>query len=223
VRLPIGLTRSARLATIVASAALLLLPGSGVSAATRTPWNTNLIKNPGAQSGPASSDGYQVVGIPRWVAHNNFTVVRYGELDFPTVAEGQRIGGGTQFFAAGLATGSGECGLVQQWIQIKGRNAAIDAGRVRITIGGYVASYGNQVDPALIEAVMATSYDPMAGFAALATDEVWGTNSVFRKVQASRILPAGTRWIKFGLVGVSHEGGYCDAYFDKISMKLRLV
>jgi hypothetical protein len=201
-----------------------MIAGGTASAATRTPWNRNLVKNPGAEAGYASPDGYATVSIPKWSPYYGFTVVRYGELDFPTVAESQRIGGGSQFFAAGVADpDTGDCGFSQQWIQIKGRNAAIDAGRVRITVSGYVASYGVQVDPAIISAVMATAKDPMAGFAALETDPVWGTNSIFRKVQKSMILPAGTRWIKFGLTGYGHEGGYCDAYFDKISLKLRLV
>jgi hypothetical protein len=71
--------------TSALAAALLALPGPA-SAVTGAP---NLIKNPGAESGPGSGDG-STVAVPNWTVPSGgtFTAVKYGATGgFPTASD----------------------------------------------------------------------------------------------------------------------------------------
>ena len=63
---------------LAGSMSVALVAVAGPASAANTPYGTNLVKNPGAQSGNASSSGNGVVSIPRWDTFANMTVVKYG-------------------------------------------------------------------------------------------------------------------------------------------------
>src|SRR4051812_14498733 len=70
------------------------------------PFNTNLIVNPNAEDGPASSTGELVGNIPGWTSSSTFTVVTYdtpaGTTGFPKTTDAGPPDRGLQFFAGGI-------------------------------------------------------------------------------------------------------------------------
>lgn len=215
---------SKRLAAAAASLLAVLVCAVPASAAAATPYGTNLLKNPGAEAGAASSNGYATVSIPGWVTYYTPTVVRYGTPGgFPSRAQGSAISGGRNFFAAGLEADHYTCGVTEQWVHLTGRNAAIDSGHVKIVISAYVATFANQSDDAIVGAVAYRKNDYQSGISDVNSAPVTATNGDFVKVKKSMVLPAGTRWILFALREDVHEGDYCDAYFDRTVLKIQRV
>jgi len=197
----------------IAMSGLALAPAA-VEAVTRTPYDTNLLLNGGAELGGASFDGNQVVNIPGWSQNHGFTVVAYGTAGgFPTIGEAGRIGGKDQFFSAGQVDSSSECGQASQTVTIKGRNAAIDAGHVKVVVTGRLGTYLSQPDTAVL--YLLPGPDRIYGVTASRTN----TNTKLVKISVSTILRPGERWAGL-ILSASSTVGYCDAYFDNLKLKI---
>jgi hypothetical protein len=199
----------------------LALATSPVLAATTTAFGVNLVKNGNAEAGVASSNGQTGVAIPGWeaISDSNFTVVRYGTAGgFPTTANAPRKGG-NQFFSAG-AEHFGECDTLIQPIFIKGRNSLIDGHHVKVTLGAWVATYDSQQDNAIVLLKFGDDSNNSLGSTQLPTQTA--TNNVFHHLTKTVVLPRRTRELTVVLESTNHIG-YCDAYFDKISVKLAQV
>jgi hypothetical protein len=205
---------------VLAVTAVLVLSAGSVSAAT-TPFNTNLVKNPGAEAGSSTSDGTVAVPIPHWegISDSHFTVVTYGGPNFPTKAEGNRINGGKQFFTAGVYnTVFGECDDVSQSIFLTGINSKIDGHHVKVVLSAWVATFDGQTDNAIVRMTIGDDSNNFLGTLKLPTQSA--TNNTFHKLTASKVLPAHTRELTVKLQETVHQGSFCDAYFDNISVKL---
>ena len=48
-------------------------------------------------------------------------------------------------------------------------------------------------------------------------------DNLFVLKQNSMLVPAGTAYMAVEMIGVRDDGDYCDAYFDNVSVVLRLV
>lgn len=205
------------IALVLASAGIPLVASSTLAA--KTPLGVNLVLNPGAEAG-AGTNGYSVVAIPNWETKGNFTVVRFGSPEFPTKAESNRVDGGRKFFSCGPDT---EDSQAEQKIHIKGRSAAIDAGRIKVEVKVRMAGYLNGQD----EGILYIGYfdADVVAIDDLDVSQSSGTNGVFRLKRSSEVLPAGTRLLWVGLYGFrANDGGsYCDAYFDRVSVRLERV
>jgi YVTN family beta-propeller protein len=78
--------------------------------------HANLLRNPGAEAGAASDQGWDSVTIPGWkVAQGLPTVVRYGTQGFPAVSRGARGGHHGQLFAGG----PGGTARLAQWVGLR--------------------------------------------------------------------------------------------------------
>jgi hypothetical protein len=212
----LGLALALAITTVVwtgtaTAAAPVVVPASS----TATPWRTNLVTNGGAEQTVGLVDGYTVVEIPGWSQRANFTAVAYGESDFPTVQESRRIGGGSQFFAGGDVS---RAGTATQRIELRGRNAAIDRGRVRVRVSALLAGYASQRDSAQVIVRFLRADGSL--ISTVKTDAVSATNGIFIKKSASRIAPAGTRSLQVVLAARRGDGDYCDGYFDNIDVRL---
>jgi hypothetical protein len=211
-----------------ALASVMLVVGSTLALAaapvvgyTKTPWNTNLVKNPGFEAG-AGTDGYHTVAIPGWSTYNGkATVVRYGApLGFPSKAESNRINGGANFFASGQQSPQSMfCPVGTQGIKLRGRGAAIDADAVRLTISARIGTYDGQSDTATVTVNMYRSQYSGEPIASLSSPSMTATNSRLDLVTASLNLAPETRFLRV-LLFASNTNGYCDAYFDKVSVKI---
>lgn len=204
---------------VAGSMSLALVAVAGPVSAANTPYGTNLVKNPGAQSGNASSSGNGVVTIPRWDRFANMTVVKYGTSGFPGVSKGNAINGGTKFFSAGrYDTGLGTCGQAEQVINLSGRGSLIDSGRIRVSLWGKVAASG----PAVAHLDLLLRDANNHGSTNI-RKHVQGSGNTFRSVSGSRILPKGTRKLRVKLWADGVDSGYCRAYFDNIKVVITKV
>jgi|NGEPerStandDraft_6_1074524.scaffolds.fasta_scaffold122936_1 hypothetical protein len=209
---------------VVAAVAILLMTALPAEAATASPYNTNLVKNPGAEQGPASSDGQSGVAIPGWEPFGNFTVVAYGTAGgFPTAHEGARISGLHKFFTTGAYdTIYGECDSAVQFITIGGHNSAIDSGHVKVVLSARIGTYGSQPDTAHVTLSFRDGNNEQlttAQSGSLALTPVSATKGVFKLETASKVLPSKARILRITL-SADRTVGYCDAYFDNISIKI---
>jgi hypothetical protein len=215
--------RHGRLALLVAGlVGCSMFAANPVQAGARTPWYTNLVRNPGAEAGPASSNGYAQVVAPHWEFPSEFTVVRYGQTGgrFPTRAQGNRIGGLDQFFAAGPAVDP-DCDPATQEIPLVGRSRAIDRRNVRVTVSAWVATAGPI--QANIDLRFLDRQERSTG-TALVVARVTGTRRTFVKVSRSAIVPAGSRQLLVQLSGDGATGRvYCDAFFDRVKVRIAPV
>lgn len=210
-----------RAGAIVALLAAVALGASPVSAAS-TPYGTNLVKNPGAQSGSSSSNGNSPVTIPSWDTFLNFTVVRYGTSGFPSKSKGNAISGSSKFFSAGmLDTGLGQCGDAEQVITLRGRSSLVDSGRIRVTLSAKVAASGPA--RARVDLFFRDSNNHQVNGSNGIRKSVTGSGSTFRSVSASKVLPKGTRQLRLKLWADGVDSGYCKAYFDNLRVTITKV
>ena len=209
---------AATLAVIGLTFAFVVTPAVAV---TLTPYNTNLVKNAGFEAGSATG-GYRWISVPNWQTHGKMTVVKYGAPNgFPTLAEGASISGGKKFFTMGTPPdGSTTClAVALQSIPIRGRAAAIDAGRVRAFVSLYLGTYATQPDTAV--AYVQANIPSTASNQRLITFSATQTEGRMTGWAARPWIPAGTRSLTIVLMSKETQG-YCDAYFDKVTVKLSL-
>ncbi len=212
--------RSARTALIVTLvlAAGSLLGGASVDAATKTPFDQNLVKNPGAEAG-AGTSGDAHVTIPHWHVTDAFTVVRYGAPGFPTKDESGRIGGGKKFFSCGQDTASGDA---FQDIVLSGRQTLVDNGHVKVIVKARLASYASQQDVAQASVSFFKGFSPISQ---IYTDSVAASDGLFITKSVSGVVPPSTNRLRVEMIGrrADNGGTYCDAYFDNTSVVLKLI
>lgn len=199
-------------AVVAAAMAFAVMPAVAV---TTTPYNTNLVKNPGFEAGSAN-DGTTWVAVPNWYSEPNSTVVAYGASGgFPTTAEGQRISGGNQFWTSGLPN-NGVCAYAAQRILITGRNSAIDSGHIKLTVRARAGTYDSQSDTARMTVFFYNATSHVVGIFSM---HKTGTQGLLVVMSGSRVIPVGTRSFLVS-IDATNAVGYCDAYFDNIKAKL---
>ena len=199
------------LTLLVVIATTLASSVAPVAAVTTTPYGTNLVKNPSFEAGAASANGYTIVPIPSWGTVVGATVVGYGTSGFPTKKQGRHVSGGHKFYTAGPPNPL--CGYAYQTIQIVGRDVAIDTGHVELVMSARV---GSNVHDAFVDLKM---FDTLAGVTSEVGFSKHATNRKMLLGSVSQIIPATTRSVQIHLIA-PNSAGYCDAYFDKINVKL---
>lgn len=209
--------RIAATTMVILIGATLGLSVGRATATTATPYNKNLILNPGFEAGLAS-DGYHSVSVPNWDLSPNATVVAYGTAGgFPTRAEGHRISGSRQFLTSGWrANDNVVCASATQAIFIHGRNTAIDSGRVAVVFSGRLGTYGVQPDTATLAMLSWDGAGESTGAGVLSQTH---TNGQLFRLSNTQVLGPQTRTITIDLYA-ENAAGYCDAYFDRISVRL---
>jgi hypothetical protein len=207
---------------VLAGLASLVLAASPAMASNPTPLGSNLLSNPGAQSGHASPDGQTPVTIPGWDdTFANMTVVKYGTSGFPGTHESNRFGGGTKFFSTGpYDNGLGTCGDADQTIVLTGRGNAIDNGQVRARLSGRVAAGGPAV--AHLDLYFRTSNNHSVAVNGI-TKHASSTSGSFVLLGGSKVLPKHTRTLRIHIWASGVSSGYCKAYFDKLSVIIEHV
>ena len=203
--------------------AVLGVASAPALAAKPTLFGVNLVKNGSAEAGPVSATGQTAVSIPNWqvVSGTGFTVVKYGTPGgFPTKGQAPPKAG-KRFFSDGVGSGA-TCNEIDQVIPISGHGSLIDGGHVAVTASAWMATYSNQSDTAAV----ALYFDTAAGTAirGMVLGSATRTNDEFIQVTESIPLSVGTRKLEVAIEAVGgHDGAYCDAYFDKISLKLTKI
>ena len=191
-----------------------------VAAASTTPLNKNLVRNPSAEAGPATTD-FSGVPIPYWetISDSNFTVVKYGTQGGPSKAQGKTIGGGKKFFWTGRHDlVYDQCDDAIQNIKITGRNAQIDAHKLNVTLSAWVWAF----ESTDLARVTLTFGDGSNNFISSIRVGVHGPSSDFAHPSVTVKVPAHTRQITVRMYDAGTTDS-CTAFFDRISVTLASV
>jgi len=192
-----------------------------VGASAHTSAAPNLIKNGGADLGPAVSDASGVVPtIPGWQRTGEFTVVKYSAGGgFPDETVSQTIGGKTNFFAGGPANPKSGATQVVNVTRFK---AAIDAGKRTATLSGFLGGYASQADSLTVSATFLTATGKKLGVLKIGPVTVTERNSATTLLQksASKPVPKNTRSIEVKLTAARTNGSYNDGYADNLALTL---
>jgi hypothetical protein len=186
----------------------------------------NLIQNPGAEDPAAPADDAGVAHPTDWLSPSpSFTVMGYGRNVFPATSVSDAIGGGANFFAGGPNTADS---FAEQFPDITGAAAEIDAGHVRADLSAYLGGVGSQGDAATITVTF--NSDPQDdGGTDLGTLTVGPVTAADRNDQttllrrdASATVPPGTRsaHVVIEAARATDGGAYDDGYADNVSLVL---
>jgi hypothetical protein len=187
----------------------------------------NLLANPGAEDGQASSNGTDVFRPPGWdmSARAQTTAVVYGAPGFLTAAQGVSLAGGRSFFAGGPPEEPDSSG----WVMAQDVSLPADVrqevatGVVQATVGGCLGGFGDQDDHIEVNASVSGSnfpqqflFDTFKGPDAKARNN--RTDLLPRSITA--VLPAKTEKITVDITFQRTSGSYNDAYADNLSLIL---
>jgi CxxC motif-containing protein len=213
-----------------------VLGGAGPASAVIPTGNLLANNNPGTEAGSASSTGNDVFTLDPWTreagSSPRATAVRYGAPGFPTVAQGQALGGGRSFFAGGPSAAGDNNGsafsfaLLEQKLPVPATaEEDIDAGNVQFTVSGCLGGYATQDDQASVAAEgQTTGGAATSGIANAAgpTAAERGNQTELLGRSATVPLGPGTRSIEFvlDLSRQSGAGTYNDAYADNLALRL---
>jgi hypothetical protein len=201
-------------------------------------FNTNLIVNPSAEDGPASSTGDLVGSIPGWTSTSTFTVVPYdtpaGTTGFPKTTDPGPPDRGLQFFAGGSNVPAPVYATVTstatQEIDVAANATEINNESVGYALSAYLGGYATQPDNARVRLnffhdtnllgttnlgpVTTTDRDPDAGGSKTPI-----TALLFRSKTGQ--VPIGTTRIQVQLIMTKFTGGNSnDGYADNLSLSL---
>ena len=189
--------------------------GSAALGAGRTPMSTNLVRNGGAEAGPASYPEAVVGKVPYWRRTGSFTVTQYGILGFLPLRESTRIGGGRQYFACGFLS---DVGLARQRIRLRRIGRDVDAGRIRATLRAHIAAPDAGGDRGRL--LVRFLGDDLREISSRRSRWVAGTTRRYVTRRVSQALPRRTRYLEVILRGERATGLYCNVFFDRVDLRL---
>ncbi|HEY8666138.1 MAG TPA: VCBS repeat-containing protein [Tepidisphaeraceae bacterium] len=177
---------------------------------------TNLIENPGAEAGPGSFTGDDVIAAPGWTTEGGATVVQNGAKG--TFLPGP-VDGGNNFFAGGQNT---DFSALSQTIHVTSAAAIIDSGKANATLAGYLGGWQFQDDNVVVTATFkdgdGTILDSVSIGPVLAADRNSQTSLLYRRARAT--VPVGTRQIEVKMRFTREGGTFDDGYADNLSLVL---
>lgn len=203
----------------------LVLPlglGATGAQATSTTTSANLIKNPGAEQGPGSTDG-SVVTVPQWteISPSTFTAVQYGATGgFPTSTSPGPAMRGKNFFAGGPGTDSA---TVVQTVSLSKYLTAIKAGKATFSTFAWVGGLGSLNDSGLVELDFKNASGGLIGTSTtLGPVTAAQRNNVtsLLKRAASGTVPKAARSVFIQISMITAGGGYNDGFADTLSFKI---
>lgn len=194
-----------------------MVAGMPLQVAASTSYGVNLVKNGGAED-----------RLNHWDPFLAFKTHKYGSPGFgyPSKSTSNDIGGGSRFFTSGdYDTAFNECPEAEQTILLSGIGSAIDHGHVKVTLSAYAGTNGAADIHAHVRVLFRTSGSPHDVDGSDFHKQASSTSEHYRHLTASRILSKHTRTLilKLQADGDSTVTGGCQAFWDKISIKLTYV
>ncbi len=191
----------------------------------------NLLKNPGAEAGPAIDPTRTdlLVPIPGWTLSGKFTVIKYGQGPANAPGEAPK-GGGSQFFAGGFTGESMDAvATATQDVNVSAAAFDTDLGVVRATLSGFLggcARDSSRLDASFLDASGAElgrlTVGPVSAtetqllLVALVSHSSPG--AVPRSTRSIRVVMTSTQVVDNTCQSTSWNNGY----FDNLSLTLSL-
>jgi hypothetical protein len=217
--LPRHPARGRRLGLYGVLIATLAMAVSPLQVAAATPYDTNLVKNGGAQHGLNNWDTFP---------DGDFRTQSYGAsgLGFPSQSASNAIGGGSKFFYAGPYDNAyGTCGDAQQEWTLTGIGSAIDGGHVKVVLKGYHGTSGAADLNAHTDLYFRNASNHSVAVNGI-TRTATNTNEQYVSINTSRKLPNHTRILRLHLWAdgdATLTSGDCRTFWDKLKVTLKYV
>lgn len=217
----------------LAAGVAALVAGGSVAAGLKAVPAGNLVDNPGAEAGPATTSTstpapntvppsweWETVP-PRRGTDVGFVAARYGSHPyFPSTAVAAAIGGGRSFFYAGYPP---QRSTAFQTIDLAGATTEIDGGGVKACLSGYLGSLKKNSDSSIAMALEFLSADgaPLAQLAVAPVRGATLTETTMLRRAAQGAVPRNTRQLRVVLTGQRPQsGGAVYGYADNIAVAL---
>jgi hypothetical protein len=185
-------------------------------------FDTNLIVNGNAESGPASMDGDTppYLNAPGWTLTGNFLVIPYDfDVDWPSSTDPGSPTRGSNLFIGGYGRADSSAA---QSIDVSEGAAAIDASSVNYSLSGWLGGYGSEGDNAKLTITFRNADGAAIGTASIGPvtmgDRFSFTSMLFRQTEGP--VPVGTRTIDVLLLMTYTTGVYNDGDADDLSLIL---
>lgn len=184
------------------------------------PLGVELLADRGAESGTGGSSPADARAVPSWAA-SGMTVLSWSAGDgHPTAASPGPPARGRLFFAGG----TGATGTLRQVLPLEGLPVVdVDAGRVQVTLSGWLGGYRDQDDSATVAVVFRAAGGSTVGSTRIgpvrAADR-GGVTGLLRRARTASV-PPGTRSAEVVVTATRVRGANLDAYVDDLSLVLR--
>ncbi|MGH2978580.1 MAG: hypothetical protein ACRDLQ_02955 [Solirubrobacterales bacterium] len=183
----------------------------------------NLVANGDAEAGAGATDPSAFACPPAWSCSagpdpGGPTAVRYGTPGFPAIAEGERIGGGLNFFAGGPGQPTS---VISQLVNLGGASPEIDAGQAQFTLSACIGGSGAEADSATITAGFHGDAGLLGQAAPLAVTRFDRNDATKLLLRASSgPVPPGTRQILLEIQFLMAAAPYNDGYVDNLTVTM---
>lgn len=210
-----------RIALLSLSAALLL-PLAALAAPAPKLLSKNLLKNPGAELGPATPDTAETpLPVPAWETTGGFYTAGYNGFRWAPDRPNRTKGAGSKFFVGCLAAPGQtvNLGTATQTASIARWGAAIDKGAVVLTLAAELGGYNGTVNRALAEAVFLNASGAPVGSKVRLVGPTYLQRQGVTRVEprsATGAVPKGARQVKVKLTGSRAGSGPCG-FVDNVS------
>ncbi len=125
---------------------------------------------------------------------------------------------GTQYFAVGALCVENAFGSAEQIVDVTTYSTQIDQGTVTAKFGGYLSDYNGSDIPAF-----AVQFFDGSSALLASSDTTTDMNGTWTLKQNSWAVPAGTRSIKYIMMGTRTSGTDNDSYLDELYLRLNLI
>lgn len=205
----------------IAVAMFALIPVAGAQTAI---FGSNLIVNPGAESGPGGDGTAQVANVPGWSGTGGCDVyaysTAYNNIDGISPMDIVPQGAGNNYFAGGIQPVS--CSFTQS-IDVSSGAATIDAGTITFAASAYLGGYGSDGDNATLTIVFQGAGGNQLSTLTLGpvgpNDRAEQENGLYLRRQIGQI-PVGTRTAVLTLNMNWVNGNNNEGYADNLALTL---
>lgn len=210
---------------VLAALAALLVPVALPAAPAQKTLSGNLVKNPGAEAGPATPDSAQAaLPVPSWTVTGGFHAVQYAGYRWAPAAADKTKGSGAKFFV-GCFAAPGETvnrGTATQTISIARFAKAIDTGGVQLRLSVELGGYDGTENMATAAAVFLDAGGKRIGKAIGLKGPTYLQRQGVTRVEPrtkTGAVPAGARSVQVTLTGSRTGSGPCG-FVDNVSAVL---
>jgi uncharacterized protein (TIGR03437 family) len=197
---------------------------TSIAGAQTTIFGSNIIVNPGAESGPGGDGTAQVANVPGWSRTGGCDVFGYATAanKIHGIAPNDivPVGAGNNYFSGGIQPAS--CTFTQT-IDLSAGAATIDAGTVTFAAAAYLGGFGADKDNATFTIAFQGASGNQLSTLTLGPvgpdDRADQDNGLYLRRQIGQI-PAGTRSAALTLNMNWVDGFYNEAYADNLALTL---
>lgn len=203
--------------------AAALLPLAAAAAPSPRPLSKNLLKNPGAELGPATPDSaLEVLAVPAWETTGGFHAAGYSGYRWAPAAADKTKGSGSKLFVGCFAPAGQtvNLGTATQTASLARWGARIDKGGIALTLSAELGGYNGTENRAVAEAVfLSASGAPVGRMLRLVGPTYLQRQGVTRVEPRTKTgtVPKGARQVKVTLTGTRTGSGPCG-FVDNASV-----